>query len=460
MKTYVTLASLLMFLCFMPGHDRLVHADDGDECLAVPCADPPIKVPVLSCPDPPAPVVTLKVRVPACATPGKNLEYRVFVENKSPAPAHNVVVRDLLPANARFVSASPKPHVTQPELKWLLGTIQGHACQEITLVLAPKDRGDITNCLRVQFEHGVCLTTRIAGSSPEAIPVPPTLEPTKKDPEKKKDPIKEPKKSKLTLSVNGPRQQGIGEPARFKLVVANEGPGQLRNIKVDTVIDTPEQRGKLIFVDASEKGVHLEGKVSWYIELLEPGTSRTLELTLKAKEKGKWCTKSHALADGGIATANEEWCTNFVGVSDVSALLLEMYDREDPINVGATTSYYIYALNQGHAPVTNLRMQATLPPGMEFVRVGGPDFKRQGKIITFDPIKSLAPGAKVEYEVFASAVAPGEQRFKIEMNADQLKEGGPVHEEESTMVYDENAPAVRAQISSRQKTRRLIALQP
>src|SRR5262245_20168405 len=49
--------------------------------------------------DPPAPMVTLKVRVPVCAVPGKELEYRYFIENNSPADAHHVIVKNPLPAN-------------------------------------------------------------------------------------------------------------------------------------------------------------------------------------------------------------------------------------------------------------------------------------------------------------------------------------------------------------------------
>ncbi len=44
--------------------------------------------------DPPTPQVAIRVRVPAVADPGKELEYRFFVQNLTPgAPAHHVRVR-------------------------------------------------------------------------------------------------------------------------------------------------------------------------------------------------------------------------------------------------------------------------------------------------------------------------------------------------------------------------------
>src|SRR5262249_22813552 len=80
----------------------------------VPLPPPPPPCP----PDPPPPVVTVKVRVPACAVLTEELEYRICIENCSPSAAHHVVIRNPLPANARFVRANPQPNETKPELLW------------------------------------------------------------------------------------------------------------------------------------------------------------------------------------------------------------------------------------------------------------------------------------------------------------------------------------------------------
>src|SRR5262245_17349594 len=96
--------------------------------------------------DPPVPVVALRVRVPASAADGQELEYRTCVENTSPAAAHHVLVRNPLPANARFVRANPEPTAQEPDLLWQLGTLEPRACREIVLVLAPTGPGDVRNC--------------------------------------------------------------------------------------------------------------------------------------------------------------------------------------------------------------------------------------------------------------------------------------------------------------------------
>ena len=94
----------------------------------------------------------------------QNLEYRILVENRS--PARPIADRmEILPPNAKFVRASPKPHAVEPEIQWQLGTLKGYGCQEITLVLARTDAEDITNCIcvLVRARH-LCTTTRQVGS--------------------------------------------------------------------------------------------------------------------------------------------------------------------------------------------------------------------------------------------------------------------------------------------------------
>src|SRR6266704_944334 len=66
--------------------------------------------------DPPTPVVALRIRVPSTAAAGQDLDYRICIENLSAAPAHHVIVRKPVPANARFVRANPEPSAKEPEL--------------------------------------------------------------------------------------------------------------------------------------------------------------------------------------------------------------------------------------------------------------------------------------------------------------------------------------------------------
>jgi len=61
-------------------------------------------------------------------------------------------------------------------------------------------------------------------------------------------------------------------------------------------------------------------------------------------------------------------------------------------------------------------------------------------------LPKLEAGTQVTYQVFVEAVRVGEQRFRLELSADQLDRDRPVIEEENTTVFedlaemDRNAP--------------------
>lgn len=400
-----------------------------------PVAVPPSLMPPLMPPmvppspaDPPPPIVTIKVRVPVSAPVGKEVEYRLYIENSSPAAAHHVLIRNPLPANAKFVRSSPEPTQLMPELQWKLGTMHGGERRQIVLVLLPTDLGDLTNCARVQFEHGQCVTTRIA-----ALPAPGVLPPEIVEPGKQPA---MPAEGKLKLTMTGPKEQYANLPATYSLTVSNTG-----KIPATNILLTAQVPAQMQFVSAGAGGKFVENQVAWILGNLEPGATRTVELVLRAQTAGKLCVRGRVLADRGL-TDEAEICTIFQGTS---ALLLEVTDRKDPVAVGDEASYRIEIVNQGSAAASGVQVRALLPEAMSYVRAGGVEAKLGERTpdgyqtLLFEPVKALAPGARLEIEIFAKALRPGDARFKVILSADQL-ERGPVHEEESTMLFVENGP--------------------
>jgi uncharacterized repeat protein (TIGR01451 family) len=365
--------------------------------------------------------VSIQVRVLAVAPASENLVYHIRVENRSKAPAHHVLVRNPVPANARFVKADPPPNILKPELRWRLGTMHPGDCRTIILVLKPTSGKELKNCARVQFEHGQCVCTRLG---PPGLP-PPGRPPVKTG------------RARLGLRKTGPKTRYANIPATYLITVTNRG-----RMPVDNVIITdPLPRGTT-FVRASHGGQLLENTVQWQVGPLDPGVSKTVQLTLKAAEAGEVRNQATAAAEEG-PPVQAEAVTRFKGVS---ALLVEVVDTDDPVEVGAETSYVITVTNQGSVPATNIRITALVPPEMTLTRARGPADNKLGKaipegqILIYEPLKALAPGATVKYEVFVKAKTPGDARFQVEVTADQLKAGGPVHEEESTFVYEDVGP--------------------
>jgi hypothetical protein len=118
----------------------------------------------------------------------------------------------------------------------------------------------------------------------------------------------------------------------------------------------------------------------------------------------------------------------------VPALLLEVVDRDDPLEVGAVTVYEIRVLNQGTAPNTNVQIMATFPEGIVPLDAeADAPYRIQGRQIVFEPLARLAPKADAVFRVRAKADDVGDHRVKIQLNSDQLRI--PVVEEESTKVY-------------------------
>ncbi|HEV2947394.1 MAG TPA: hypothetical protein VGX70_08455, partial [Gemmataceae bacterium] len=207
--------------------------------------------------DPPTPVVALRIRVPSTAAAGQDLEYRICIENLSAAPAHHVIVRNPVPANARFVRANPEPSSKEPELIWNLGTLAGCACKEIVLVLSPTGTGDIQDCARVQFEHGQCVTTRIA-------------------------------KPAISVRKTGPTQAVLNAVLNYQLTVTNTGSTELTGI---------------VLSDKLPAGlVHSSGQrdLTWNLGNLTPGQSRVVDYQVTAAAAGSLRNKASATATGGV----------------------------------------------------------------------------------------------------------------------------------------------------------------
>jgi len=400
--------------------------------------------------DSPIPMVRLRIKAPACSPMGKEIEYRIKVENCSQADAHHVVVKNALPPNVKLVSASPIPHQKEPELQWHLGTLPAGGCHDIILIVQPLGSWDVKSCTRVQFEYGQCVTTKLVGNPlPEgAKGLPPEIQPGSKGPNVSPEPAGG-RGPRLWIQMTGPKQQYTNLAATYRIVVANKGNQVAKNVLI-----TAHLPKDVTFAGATENGRPLLDQVAWFVGDIEPNQIRTVEVSMKTKVAGNLCVKATAIGDEGLRV-EDEVCTSFQGVS---ALLMESVDRDDPIEIGAQTSYPILLRNTGSAPVTNIQVKAYIPSEMSLVRATGPADHQpgpggpKGQWVFFKPLPFLEADAKTAYEVYVKAEKAGDVRFHVEVFADQLDNNRPVIEEESTLVVNSNElPKIRP-LSRRKKT--------
>lgn len=230
----------------------------------------------------------------------------------------------------------------------------------------------------------------------------------------------------LTIDNKGPRQAYLGRIVTYEITVANRSDVPAKN----TVIEDSIPEG-VTSIEASE-GAKLSGsKLVWELGTLAPGTYKNVRVSYMPTQAG-------TLTNNAIVTAYcSEAVTAFVKtlVTGISAVSLEVVDIVDPVRIGTRTTYLISVTNQGSAPATNIRIACILENNVQYVSSAGATAGSiEGQIVKFFPLSSLEPKAKAAWRVVVAAVKPGDVRFKVVLNVDQLTR--PVEETESTHLYE------------------------
>jgi len=239
---------------------------------------------------------------------------------------------------------------------------------------------------------------------------------------------------KLEVAVNGPHLRYLDRHATYTFKVTNPGSAPANNVTVNDVVPAGFK-----FVKASDGGRHDFSTrcVSWYIGDLTPGQSREVSMEVTAVNTGVHKHAVSAVASRGLKTETEA----VTRVEGLSALLMELVDLDDPVEIGADTAYEIRVTNTGSKTETNLQLSCTIPDKMEFrgaVGAAACHFRLQGKELIFEPLPKLAPRADAIYRVNVRGIAAGDLRFRARITADGLTD--PVLKEESTKVYGDEAP--------------------
>ena len=230
---------------------------------------------------------------------------------------------------------------------------------------------------------------------------------------------------KLAIEKTGTRKAFIGRNINYTIKVTNTGNG----VAKDTVVTDPVPAGTR-FLTASDGGALNGDVVTWNLGTLQPGASRTL--TMRVKAGGEAMVRNTATVKAYCAEAVS--ATHETSITGIPAVLLEVIDVEDPIEVGQNVTYVITVTNQGSRADTNIRIVANLEDAQEFVSTSGATRgSHSGGTITFEPLPSLAPKAKAVWRVTVKARAEGDIRFAVRMNTDELKR--PVQETEATNFY-------------------------
>jgi uncharacterized repeat protein (TIGR01451 family) len=230
----------------------------------------------------------------------------------------------------------------------------------------------------------------------------------------------------LKVTVDGPSKIFVTKDADYRVSVQNAGNAD----SASTVVTTTVPSG-MKFVRASNGGREDDGRVTWNVGTLPAGQGVSLDATFKAVTGGSG--QSVARATG--TCCQEASAQAASDVQGIPAILLEVVDTEDPIQVGGTEKLYVTVTNQGSAPDNDIVVKVDFEENLDYVASAGPTQGKSEdvKSVEFAPLASLGAGQKATWEVTAKAVKEGDHRTTIVMTSDAISR--PVQETEATRIY-------------------------
>jgi len=358
------------------------------------CADVKYKMPACSMVDVVSPQLMLTKTVPSDSLLCDKIPIKYVVTNQGTGVARNVVITDQLPSGlltldgGNIVSLDSCP----------LGPGQS---QEFSVMTRAEKPGEYSSKAMAKADGG--LTAESDGA---------------------KTMVHEPI---LAVTEKGTESGYIGRPIKYEITVTNKG-----DAPATKAILQKQMPAEARFISASDNGSFSAGTVTWNLETLAPQASKTVELTYTSDTAGIMKTSTQAIAECAT-TATSSTQTQIAGVP---AILLEMVDVADPILKGDNETYVIKVTNQGSATDTNIRIEAMMEDGIQYVSSSGATVgKAQGQKIMFEPLPSLAPKAVATWEVIVKGNKTGDTRFQVDLTSDQLS-NTPVMKTESTRFYE------------------------
>ncbi|MCH2569849.1 MAG: hypothetical protein MK103_00585, partial [Planctomycetes bacterium] len=115
-----------------------------------------------------------------------------------------------------------------------------------------------------------------------------------------------------------------------------------------------------------------------------------------------------ATAEPGLSVQSELT----TDVQGIAAMMLEVIDLEDPIEIDASTTYEIRVVSQGSQSCTNVKLVAEIPAGLQVVNTKGPTKATVSDTqVVFDPLPKVGPGVDVMYSQVTSDLRYGSRQM-------------------------------------------------
>lgn len=332
------------------------------------------------------PVISIDKSGPETALLGADVTYNIVVKNSGTSVAKNVVVTDPVPSGMSHSSG-------KGELSFELGDLAPGQSKPLAVTFKANQRGKVCNTATANSSNA----GKVSDDACTVVLVP-----------------------GLKVEKTGTKEQILGRNADYQIVVSNTGDTTLNNV---VVADTAPAETTIV----TAPGAVVSGnKATWTLAELKAGAKVTETVKLTSKVAGNHCNT--VTASSGPLSDTAKACTLWKGIA---AVLLEVVDDPDPVQVGETTTYTIKVTNQGFADIHNVKVVYTSDE--ETTPVSSAQGSVSGKTVNFAAVASLAPKQVITYTITVKGAAVGDSRNKVALTCDELKT--PVEEEESTTVY-------------------------
>ncbi len=343
------------------------------------------------------PLLVVKTVAPRQVLIGEEVVLSITISNPGSGVASGVVIEERVPAGLQ--------HPAGAELEYDVGELKPNESRQIDLRMVATQAGMVANVLTARGAANLRTEDRV-----EIEVLAPQLQ----------------------VALDGPTRRYLEREAVYTLSVSN--PGTAPAHQVELVAHLP---AGMKFVGANNSGYFDENTqtVHWVLEELPANETGTVQLTAMPVVAGEQTIRISGSADRGLSDEEQ----HAILVEGIAAILFEVVDVDDPIEVNGETTYEIRVVNQGSKAATNVQLVADLPPGMRPLAVEGPEGPARpavnGNQILFETLSKLAPKADATYRIRVQGLQPGDQRIRVQLQTDELQP--PVTKEESTRVYSD-----------------------